>query len=224
MRAVGKSVNAKSFGYSAHVQLATLSRIGTFIGLPIIAFLIDSGINSYLIFVLPVLTFFLYIIFSLISLFSKKVSISIAIFCFKKIVYFSKVELKLEFSKTEFNQSFSDISHYPQMETIKKYGFFAFIFTSGAFFISSILAKKIHLYRATILQLTPFVSFVGTINSVLYFDPMLSHLIDCSDNPFPIVFEVFKIRLKSALVLLLLFLLIFISVFYYENYLSTSVL
>ena len=31
LRAVGKQTNALSFGYSAHVQLATLSRIGTFI-------------------------------------------------------------------------------------------------------------------------------------------------------------------------------------------------
>ena len=210
MRAIGREINANSFGYSAHVQLATLSRIGTFIGLPIIAFLIDSGIDNYLIFLLPVLTFIFYILLSLLAIKFKSNTINIAYFCFKKIIFFSKVEIDMKVFNQDLNISFSDHLHIQELKSIKKFGFYAFIFTSGAFFISSILAKNFHLYRATILQLTPFVSFIGTMNSVLYFDPILSHLIDSRSNPFPIIFEVIKIRLKSAIALILLFLSIFI--------------
>ena len=214
LRAVGKQTNALSFGYSAHVQLATLSRIGTFIGLPIVAFLIDKKIENLLILILPIFTFGLFIVFSLIVIKKQAAAINLSYFFFNKIIDLSKVNIKKNTIRITFESDTNIAVSNNNISTIKKFGILSFFFTSGAFFISSIFAQHFHTYRATILQLTPFISFLGTISSVIYFDPKISHFIDNSVNPFPIIFEVFKIRLIGAILLFITFSIAFLLIVY----------
>ena len=212
LRAVGKENNSISFGYSAHVQLATISRIGTFIGLPIIAYLIDRNIESTKILILPIFTFFLYSIFSFITLKSQKLSISISYFFFNKIIELSRVSIE----KKELTLNKDKFVEYKlknkNLNQIKKFGVISFFFTSGAFFISSIFAQHYQFYSDAILQFTPFISFLGSMSSFIFFDSNISHLIDSSDNPFLIIFEVIKIRLIASILLLISFLLTFIII------------
>lgn len=208
LRAVGKQSNAISFGYSAHVQIATLSRIGTFIGLPIVAYLIDRNIDNVRILILPIFTFGIYTLLSLVVIRKQDFAIKLSYYFFNKIIAFSRVDIiKRYYQKSE--EITNDILQSAEIARIKKFGILSFFFTSGAFFVSSIFAQHFHLYRATILQLTPFISFLGTLSSVVYFDPKISHLIDCNKNPFPIIFEVFKIRLLGAILLIISFSLSF---------------
>lgn len=197
LRVIGVKNGNPSLGYSFHVQLATLSRFGTFLAFPLIAYMLENGVSSSSLAQIPVISYLFVAIALIIIKKYKNLNIRFSKFLFKKLSSFSKLSVKNNFSTKEKNNFTEKISKRNK-NRIVYFGTFAFLFTSSAFFITSLVANSFLDYRATIIQCTPFISSIGTIVSVLYFDPTISSLIDKLNNPERLIYIVWKARIIGA--------------------------
>lgn len=207
-RILGAINNAPTLGYSLHVQIATIARFGTLLAFPLIALEIETGISDKALSLIPVITYVCLAI--MLSFFSRYSSYNImfTLLIFRFLKKFSGLK-----EQGFYVDSFSKIKDIEipknQRNKIIYFGTFAFLFTSGAFFLTSIVANHFLDYRTTIIQCTPFVSSIGTLMSVIYFDPTISQLIDKNPNSLKTIVLAWKARINGALIISLFFALFY---------------
>lgn len=174
LRFAGSHMGTPSLGYSIHVQAGTLSRIGTLVGLPLIGWLIDRGANVHNILVVPVCTFAVYTAVNLIALFRHDQAASVSRALFRKL---AKRSIVLNEGGAAEHFDTYDLE-YAQAKVLYVAGILSFLFTASGFFLAAIFASVYYDYRATILQLSPIVTAIGTFVSVVFFDPRISYHVD----------------------------------------------
>lgn len=163
-RAIGYELNMSSSGYSFHVQISTLSRLGTLIGLPLMGILIDNR-NFINLLLLPICVSFIFVIITLISL-----------FFLTKIIKLFKILFCLRFNVIYINVSYK--SNFKINKEIFLYGFLSYFFVNLAFFLVPVLAVVFYSNRAFIIQLSGLITGVGTFIGIFFFDHKLSKLLD----------------------------------------------
>lgn len=204
IRIIGKNSEKSSLGYSLHVQIATLSRLGSFVGLPIIGLLLDKKVETYFIVLIP---FISYIVMSFGFLFIL-IKLDFVINIYNKI-FMLRVKNANEFKLTNF--SFRKLKL--DLNQIWILSFLSFSITTISFFLIPIIASLYNEYRATILQLAPVFTSFGTFISIFMFDNNLSKLIDSNidihlkiNTYISIIFS----RLISSFIIIILILRIWI--------------
>ena len=211
LRLIGKYIGSPSLGYSYHVQLATLTRFGTLVSFPLIAFMIDSGISTDKLLVLPVLIYFFLLVLLLIFWYNSYISYYIGIKVFKLLSFISgaKNDDYASISIDKLNNRVNECDNNSlEFSRIIKFGTLAFLLTSTSFLLSSIIASYTPGFRATILQSSPFLSSTGTLFSVLFFDPSISKLIDKTNHSHEILNAIWKSRIYGSFIALSFFILL----------------
>lgn len=204
LRLFGAINNSPSLGYSMHVQVATIARFGTLLAFPLIALQIETGVSNKILALIPVLTYGCLAIILLILSKNTTMNNSLLLFVFKILAKISKLDTK-RFSESIHLATHELVITKNEKNKIVYFGTFAFLFTSSAFFITSIIANQFLDFRTTIIQCTPFISSIGTLMSVVYFDPTLSQLIDKNPNSLSIIMIAWKARIYGSLIICLLF-------------------
>ncbi len=193
LRSAGASLSLSSLGYSLHVQLATFSRLGTFIGMPLVGFLLDSGTSPEVVSILPLMVSGIFISLAILVLYipSKIEKFSIALFFFmgRKI---SRLDVPSNRERT----SLVDINPSEEKNLFWLSLLSHLIIVIG-FYLMIVLASIFNDWRVTIMQSTPLLTAAGTLLSVIYFDPRASTLIDKSKDPFSATTIIMRARLTS---------------------------
>ena len=83
-------------------------------------------------------------------------------------------------------------------------GTFAFFFSASGFFLAAIFATVYFNYRATILQLSPVATALGTFVAVVFFDPRISLHIDRGARQRDVMRAVLLSRIVAGLSLTIL--------------------
>ena len=161
-RIYGTFSGQPSYGYSLHVRIATLGRVFTFVGLPIMGYIIDVtgdpkvilGIGfgaaaSHSVFT----AFFTISRFRLLGFVSTPLKNMINQLDYNRKIYFGKI---FYFSMASILMQLSGI-----------------IFINGA-------AAELHDYRAALIQTAPLITALGTALHTFVVDPKLSKLADSS--------------------------------------------
>lgn len=205
-RELGIKNKIPSLGYSVHVQTATYARIGSMIALPIMAWLIDNEKNIETIILIPIISSSLFIALAYISNNSKKAEILINA-VFEKLTrkYKSKIN---ENSKTNSNKDIES----KDLKKISRYAYFSYLFIISGTYASFIVASLTPKYRATIIQLSPLITSIGTFISVTYFDPKVSYLNETSREIHNITTVIFNGRIYASGTLLLITTMLYIYI------------
>jgi hypothetical protein len=173
LRFAGSELGMPSVGYSLHVQAGTLSRVGTMLGLPIIGWLIDSGADVGNILLVPVCTFAVLTAVSVVALLNHERVVELA-----KVVFRGLAALVGDTPARRPSVEGGYALERRQERILYYAGIGSFLFMGSGFFLAAVFATLYFDYRATILQLSPFVTAVGTFISVVYFDPRISYHVD----------------------------------------------
>ena len=200
LRSAGASLSLSSLGYSLHVQLATFSRLGIFIGMPLVGFLLDSGTSPEVVSILPLMVSGIFMIFAILVLFIptqiERFSIALFFFMGQKIS-------RLDIPSNRERNSLVDVNPVEERNLFCLSLLSHLIIVTG-FYLMIILASIYNDWRVTIMQSTPLLTAAGTLLSVIYFDPRASSLIDKSKDPFSAATVIMRARLTSMSVIFLL--------------------
>jgi len=200
LRCTGASLGASSLGYSLHVQISTFARILNFIALPILGWLIDKNIDFRIFITIPVIYSIVFILSCTFYLFipnKSKISVKFYIFLVEKI---SKVKLDKVNSYTLDNDEL-DYVNYEMMNKLFILGVFSTFFTTLGSMIPLIIASYANDSRATILQMSPLFTGIGTLISVIFFDPRVSILIKDNSNNSYIMNVIIKARMFGVAII-----------------------
>ena len=204
-RRIGKLSGKASLGYSLHVQFATVSRFGIFIGFPLIGLLIDQSTNIHQIILVPIIAYsliFLSLLFCIFNL--KKID-----YLFKRFFHFQLRLSGLDSVTINDGTLFKDQSFSKKRVIVL--GFISFLFASSGIFFVSILSFIFSDYKATILLSSPAVTAFGTLISVMFFDPFISRQIDDIDEPITVIKYIYLSRAVSSCILFFIFLILFFN-------------
>lgn len=205
-RRIGKMCNKSSLGYSLHVQFATVSRLGIFIGFPLIGYLIDQSSDIENILLVPVICYFLISTFLFIS----------AIYVHRLDNLFKQfflLQLKISnIDRVDFDENLAIPSNSFSKKRILILGAISFLFASSGIFFVSILSFTFSDLKATILLSSPAITAIGTLISVIFFDPFISRQIDDIDEPVNVIKYIYFSRALSSLILFVFFLMFYLYV------------
>lgn len=192
LRSAGQKHGMAGLGYSLHVQVATLARFGTFMGLPILGFAVDNGAGPSAILGAGIVSSTVTLSFCLLALRAPSVPVRLA------QALFLRRARTLAGGGAVAGMSATDkpAALYRQSDRrrILIFGAVAFVATSIGVYITLMLGSMCMNYRATILQLTPAITALGAIFSVIYFDPRVSSCIDAAEDADRIVVDVIRSR------------------------------
>lgn len=206
-RRIGKIKGYPSLGYSIHVQFATISRLGIFIGFPLIGFLVDTSSELNSLIIVPLLSYlalFMILIFFLI--FIKKLD----------NLFYTLFNFMLKISRVKISGQVHDVAEIKDnilpinKIRILAVGSFSFLFQSIGIFIVSICAFLFPEYKATILLMSPSITAIGTLISVIFFDPYISEEIDNKAEPIEVISYVYLARAISSFVAAMIFSILFL--------------
>ena len=173
LRCTGAALGNSSLGYSLHVQVATFARTLNFVALPLMGWLIDSGVKFERFLLVPVIFSLIFsVLCSLYLMYPKKDALSISVFKFL-VSRISKIELSVSGTHSTDNKKTTTIKSKDKRKLFKT-GAVASFFTIFGSLLPFILASYVHSYRATMLQMAPVFTAIGTLLSVTYFDPRVS--------------------------------------------------
>lgn len=191
LRLVGSLNGRASLGYTRHVQFATASRLGSFVALPILAYHVDLGTLISDLLLVPMAAF----------------SVSaIAMFLLTNNRRASLISLKAIFNLVEHGfRKQKDIGQLIDIEGLRDkkvvlMSAFSYTLAINAYFITMLLAVKFNTYRATILQSTPAISFIGTLIAVFYIDTKISNSLDQNNSDGSAIFSLLEGRLLANLI------------------------
>jgi hypothetical protein len=200
-REFGTRHGMPTLGYSLHVQLATLARAGTLVGLPLLGWMLDHGQSSHALVQAPAAAFSTFAGISGLSLaFSKRTESALERVFRVQAWIVSRVQLTKRSPAS--NGEVAKVCRADAL-TLQVAGAFSFILTAGGLFGVMMSAALAPAYRATILQLSPLVTSIGTVVSVTIFDPKISTLMDRGNDGLAVVRYVTRARLYGALLLML---------------------
>jgi len=197
MRVVGANHGLPALGYSAHVQIATISRFGTLLAFPLIGYLIDSGHSAIII-----LYSFVSYAFTFVLLNAATAKSDLESAFYEKIFFFimnnvnSIGAIKPNKSPPDYSNNFEYNKLKLLLLSLFSYGIIIFGVFS-VFFVSTIVPE----YRATVLQVGPLITGVGAVVSSTYFDPYVSLIMDRSAKKSDAIYLIIKGRSLSAMLL-----------------------
>ena len=201
LRAVGRMYGASALGYSLHVQVATLSRVGTFIGLPILGYAVDAKQGPAPILCSAIVAYSTFSTLVLISLFSHGYVQKASEWFFQR----SSMGKGLAYEDLPIANSVSsgkDEEMPPCARSITATGACSFVFITCGIYVTLVLSSLFTESRAMILQLTPAITAAGTMFSVVFFDPRVSLAIDRSRQPGRVVATIYLSRVIGSVTLL----------------------
>jgi hypothetical protein len=192
-RAEGARLKVPAVGYSIHVQVATLSRVGTFMGLPMLGWMLDAGYPLDRIIIAPIITSIVYIV----------ICVSVTSNSFKLIQYLNKLFIFFSnwISKLAIVNDPEEIQYKivggKKFKRLLLVGALSYVFVVVGGYGMTMLASIFNDYRATLLQLSPAITAWGTLLSVIYFDPRVSRYIDLGYKPIDVIKVVVFARVVS---------------------------
>jgi hypothetical protein len=209
-RVAGRVTNRVALGTTLQLSIVTLSRFFLIPFLPVLGYLVESGIliEDYLIIVIA--TYILTFLMSIIILFK----LNAFQYFFQKV--FSNYDHKTiptALLKTVLNYD-ENFKTKPcerfslERIVVKKtfVSFIAYIFLITGFFVAFMLAILYPEYRLTLSQFTATFHGIGAIIVAVYLDPMLSRSIDHHDDEITWINNVYSIILGRVLSYLLIIL------------------
>jgi hypothetical protein len=201
-REFGSRYEMPTLGYSLHVQLATLARVGTLVGLPLLGWMLDHGRSTSAMVLAPAAAFATFSLISGMSLAYEIRTVRVLEALFRLQARFvSRINLVMPEGASARPAAMVCKGDALALHGI---GAFCFVLTAGGLFGVMTSATFAPQYRATILQLTPLITSIGTVVSVSMFDPKVSALIDRGSDGLDVVRHVTRARLYGALVLLVI--------------------
>jgi len=202
-RVAGRVINRVALGTTLQVSIMTLSRFFLVPFLPLLAFLVESGIiiEDYL--VLVIASYLMSFVASIIILFKLDFFQSF----FQKIfINYDNHTILKAFLVTVFNSRKNiKLIHFKTFSLkriiVKKVivSCIAYLFLITGFFISFMLAILYPENRLTLTQFTATFHGFGAIIVAIYLDPMLSRSIDLSENETTWIANVYSIILGRVL-------------------------
>ena len=166
-RVYGTYSRQPSYGYSLHVRIATLGRVFTFMGLPIMGYLVDVTGDPKVILWIGVCAAVSHSVFTAVFTVSRFKLLSLVWAPLQNMINQIDHRQKINFGKIFY---FSVASILMQL--------------AGIIIINS-AAAEIHDYRAALIQTAPLITALGTALHTFVVDPKLSKLADSSlDNSY----------------------------------------
>jgi len=185
-RIAGKVTKRVALGTTLQLSIVTMSRFFLIPFLPVLAYLVESGIIMVDYLVLLIFSFFLTFISSAFILFKLNI---FQLFFQKMFVNYDNSTIPKALFKTVFNKN-KNITLIPcpvfskDKIVFKKMllSFLAYLFLVTGFFIAFMLGIIFPENRLTLSQLTAFFHGFGAIIVAVYLDPMLSRSMDIQDD------------------------------------------
>lgn len=196
-------VGAKNYeptnGYSTHVRIATASRFFIVIAAPLIGHAVDAGRKSSELSIIGVLVFFI----STCILYVYRHPNWTIINTYNALN--PKSDKKLDLSERPSNEIELKISLFHIASII------SFVFTASGVLVVNILAAQTPEFRATILQMSAFITMFGTLIHTFYVDPELARAADeDSLKTYSLVNKFIIGRTVGSFILMLIFTLYFV--------------
>jgi hypothetical protein len=193
-RYIGALHNEAALGYCTHVRVATLGRFFILLSAPMLGFMIDSGIPPGTISFIGVLAFS--IVFSLLS---------INFFIHRLDFLLSIYRLINRYTETEISHPSISMRHH-NIKLIST-SVFSFIMTASGILIVNYLATIFPENRAMLVQMSAFVTMLGTLMHAFLIDPALARACDKdTELAYNVVKDFLLGRSIASLVLIILFL------------------
>jgi hypothetical protein len=216
-RVAGRISHNLALGTTIHHTMYVGSRFFLVPFLPVLAYLVETGItlNNYLL--LVIISLFSALIMSILVLYKVdylQIFFQI-VFRNNKNNYLPTALLKTLFSSNKSDISFNRFDEFSYKNVIKKkviLSFIAYSFLVTSFFIAFTLAIIFPEYRLTLSQSTSVFHGFGAVIVAFYLDPMLSKSIDRLNDKSWIVnaYSILLGRVLSYLISCILFILVLI--------------
>ena len=216
-RVAGRLSNNLALGTTIHHTMYVGSRFFLVPFLPVLAYLVETGITITNYLLLVILSLFSALIMSIIVLYKVdylQIFFQI-VFRSNKKNYLPTALLKTLFSSNKSDISFKSFDEFSYKNVNNKkvmLSFLAYSFLVTSFFIAFTLAIIFPEYRLTLSQSTSVFHGFGAVIVAFYLDPMLSKSIDRLDDESWIVnaYSILLGRVLSYLICCILFLLFFL--------------
>lgn len=197
LRFIGAVNSEPSLGYSSHVRFATLGRFFILLSAPLLGFLIDTGVSSGDVAMIGIMVFILVFVFLYLSFNSNVIRFLIKSYRWlnkqsnlKSVVYFDTSSVLIN----ALNKKLMAASCV------------SFLLTASGILIVNYLATVFVDNRAMIVQMSAFVTMLGTLTHAFYVDPTLARSCDeNADLALTAVISFIVGRVLSSLMLILLF-------------------
>lgn len=198
LRGIGSANKSSNLGYSLHVQLATLGRVGTFIGFPMLGLSIDRGSSGAEITNAPIYALITFIVLCLMSVRYEN-----------SLLKLLTISFRIHNKNQPFFLNLGAYDKQANSVLINKVlisGALAFSLVFIGVFLPFYFSSIYPQYRATILQLSPAVTMFGTFISIIYFDPEISKTLDNVSGGVVIIrrLMLYRIAISSLMLITLL--------------------
>lgn len=198
LRYIGAVNSESSLGYSSHVRFATLGRFFILFSAPLLGFLIDSGIKSNDVAIIGVLVFSIVFIVLLLSFNARLIGFLKKIYCLlnKRDLVGGRItpDFSLSFFKKNNNKKLVFSSCI------------SFLMTASGILIVNYFATVFVENRAMIVQMSAFVTMLGTLTHAFYVDPILARCCDeNADLAFGSIINFIMGRIISSVLLIIFF-------------------
>lgn len=194
-RYIGAVNKESASGYSTHVRVATLGRFFILLSAPMLGVMIDNGIASSILAIFASVSFLL--VFVLISLGEASLFKNKIVFVYNLVNGTNHEKIDFNCVSVKFDVRFSILS------------IFSFLLTASGILVVNYFATIFPDKRAMIVQMSAFVTMLGTLVHAFYVDPIISRLCDKDHIQALNFIKVFLLsRRIASLILMVLFLLL----------------
>lgn len=168
-RYIGAANNEPTCGYSTHVRVATASRLFIVLAAPAIGYTVDTSSSIQQFALIGTLVFAI----TTLILYANKDPNYLILKAYN-FINSSRIRKITNPAKTNTNNHKST----PRFQIAS---LLSFIFTASGIIIVNMLAAQMKEYKATIIQMSAFITMTGTVIHTFYVDPALSKTAD--QNP-----------------------------------------
>jgi hypothetical protein len=202
-RVAGRVLKRTGLGTTLQLSIMTLSKFALVPFLPVLGFLVESGIRIEDYLILVIISFMLSFLVSIVIL----LKLNLFQYFFQKLfsnyvnITIPSALLKTVFTKDQSLKLKPCKSFSLERIIIKKtlLSCFAYLFIITGFFIAFMLGILYPDNRLTLSQLTATFHGIGTVIFAIYLDPMLSRSIDLHDDEITWINNVYSIILGRVL-------------------------
>lgn len=170
MRLIGAHRKEAATGYSTHVRLATLGRFFILISAPLLGYQVDNDVSPRIISLIGFIAFSLVFSYLLADFFLAEKKYLIYIYNFLNKRSSNSCSFDLSGSRGAINWFFVLFS------------FFAFLLTASGVVVVNYIASSFPDNRGMIVQMSAFVTMLGTLAHVFLLDPRLAAVCDNDTN------------------------------------------
>lgn len=163
-RVIGSKIHLSSLGYSSHLRIATIGRLATTLGAPLLGLLVDQSQPKLILLVASVTC----LVASFIILIGRNVTLS-------------KGYLVFNFLNRTTEAGPVDRKHEKAISASKKFYLItlvSYLIFSQSIFLVNYIAVSFPDNRATIVQMAALASATGTLIHVLFVDPKMARAAD----------------------------------------------